>query len=80
MLNQPFFQVTLPIVVSFVVTIWATQHAQNKRFDDFKENFKQFREDFKEFKIDLKEDIKRINGRLDKIEERLNSLELTKWR
>lgn len=80
MLNQPFFQVTLPIVVSFVVTIWATQHAQNKRFDDFKESFKKIEAELKELKTDLKEFRKEINAKFDKFDERIRNIELTKWR
>jgi len=34
LLQQPFFQVTLPIVVTLVVTIWLASWSQNKRFDD----------------------------------------------
>jgi hypothetical protein len=36
-LQQPFFQVTLPLMVTFVAAIWIAQWVQNKRFDDFKE-------------------------------------------
>ena len=34
MLNQPFFQITLPLMITFVVTIWAASWAQNKRLDE----------------------------------------------
>ena len=36
MLNQPFFQVTLPLMVTFIATVWAATYSQNKRFEDLK--------------------------------------------
>lgn len=32
--QQPFFQVTLPIMVTFVATIWLASWAQNKRLEE----------------------------------------------
>jgi hypothetical protein len=32
--QQPFFQVTLPLMVTFVATMWIASWSQNKRFDD----------------------------------------------
>lgn len=34
MLNQPFFQITLPLMGTFVAAIWAASWSQNKRLDD----------------------------------------------
>jgi len=34
MLNQPFFQVALPIMVTMVATVWALISTNNKRLDD----------------------------------------------
>jgi hypothetical protein len=34
MLNQPFFQVALPIMVTMVITVWALISTNNKRLDD----------------------------------------------
>jgi hypothetical protein len=34
MLNQPFFQVTLPIMATMVATAWALISTNNKRLDD----------------------------------------------
>jgi hypothetical protein len=36
MLQQPFFQVSLPIMVTLVATIWLASWSQNKRFDDLR--------------------------------------------
>ena len=30
----PFFQITLPLMVTFVAAIWAASWSQNKRLDD----------------------------------------------
>jgi chaperonin cofactor prefoldin len=73
MLNQPFFQVTLPLMVTFVGALWAAQWSQNKRFDDLKDGMNKR----------LDEIIKRldkIENRLEKLEERLTALEVVKWR
>jgi cytochrome oxidase assembly protein ShyY1 len=34
MLQQPFFQITLPLMVTFVASIWLASWMQNKRLDD----------------------------------------------
>jgi ABC-type sugar transport system permease subunit len=34
MLNQPFFQITLPLMATFVAAIWLASWSQNKRLDD----------------------------------------------
>jgi len=34
LLQQPFFQVTLPIMLTLVVTVWLASWAPNKRLDD----------------------------------------------
>lgn len=34
MLNQPFFQITLPLMGTFIAAIWAASWSQNKRLDD----------------------------------------------
>lgn len=34
MLNQPFFQITLPLIATFVAAIWVASWSQNKRRDD----------------------------------------------
>jgi hypothetical protein len=33
-LNQPFFQVALPIMVTLVASVWALISTNNKRLDD----------------------------------------------
>ena len=34
MLNQPFFQITLPLMATFIGAIWLASWSQNKRLDD----------------------------------------------
>jgi len=34
MLNQPFFQVALPIMVTMVAAVWAMISTNNRRLDD----------------------------------------------
>jgi len=69
MLNQPFFQVALPIMVTLVVTVWAATWTQNKRLDEISKRID-----------DLARRLDRIEARLDQIESRLNALEVRAWR
>lgn len=69
MLDQPFLQITLPLMVTFVATMWAASWLQNKRFDDFKEYFK-----------DINKKLDKIDEKLEKLDERIRNLELMKWR
>ena len=41
-LQQPFVQVALPIIVALMLAAWL----QNKRLDDMNNRFDEFREDF----------------------------------
>jgi hypothetical protein len=72
-LRQPFFQVTLPLMVTFVAAIWIApfgshKWAQNKRFDDFKETTnRRFDEVIKR--------LDRIEAKLDDHEKRLTRVE-----
>lgn len=34
MLNQPFFQVALPIIITMVASVWAVISTNNRRLDD----------------------------------------------
>jgi chaperonin cofactor prefoldin len=65
MLNQPFFQITLPLMVTLVVAIWS----QSRGFDNMNKRL-----DTLEKRLD------KIEAKLDKIEERLKNLEVLKWR
>ena len=44
MWNQPFFQITLPLMVTFIATIWAATWLQNKRLDDIIARLKRIEE------------------------------------
>jgi hypothetical protein len=66
--QQPFFQVTLPLMVTFVAAIWVAQWSQNKRFDDLKADIRQrFDEIIKR--------LDRIETKLDDHEKRIVTLE-----
>jgi len=40
LLQQPFFQVTLPIVIAMVATVWALISTNNRRLDDIRGDLK----------------------------------------
>jgi predicted nucleic acid-binding Zn-ribbon protein len=64
LLQQPFMQVTLPIMVTFVATIWLASWSQNKRFDEVNR------------RLDAIEDrLKAIEKKLDDHTERITRLE-----
>jgi hypothetical protein len=69
MLNQPFFQVALPIMVTFVAAIWGASWSQNKRLDEMGERLD-----------DIVARIGRIEDRLVSIEARLGAVEVKAWR
>jgi len=67
-LQQPFFQVALPIMVTLVATVWTAQWSQNKRFDDLKSDMnRRFDEVIKR--------LDRIEQKLDNHEQRLTRVE-----
>jgi hypothetical protein len=59
--QQPFFQVTLPLMVTFAAAIWLASWAQNKRFDDLKD--------------DINRRLDEIVARLERIEKKLDDHE-----
>jgi septal ring factor EnvC (AmiA/AmiB activator) len=61
-LQQPIFQVTLPIVLAMGGTVWALISTNNRRLDDIRADLK-----------DLRGDLKDVNRRLDKIDETLKT-------
>jgi 23S rRNA C2498 (ribose-2'-O)-methylase RlmM len=72
-LDQPFFQVTLPLMVTFIATIWLANWPRNKRFEDFK--------------LDMNRRLDEIVKRLERLEnlltdhsERIVKLENARWR
>lgn len=63
LLAQPIFQVTLPLMITFVGAIWIAQWSQNRHLDTLNKRID-----------DLKDS---INKRLDGIDKRLDSIEAT---
>lgn len=65
MLNQPFFQVALPIMLTFLIAVWVNNKAfdaTNRRLDDIVAR------------------LGRIEDRLLALERKVNDLELKAWR
>lgn len=69
MLNQPFFQVTLPLMVTFIATIWLAQWSQNKRFDSLEKRIDE-----------IIKRLDRIESKLEDFAHRITTLEAGKWR
>lgn len=90
MLNQPIFQITLPLIVTFVATIWAASWSQNKRTEDIRESLDQRIEDIRESlnqrageinkRLDnILEHLKQIERKLENHAERITKLEVARW-
>ena len=62
--QQPFFQVTLPIMVTFIAVIWLASWSQNKRFDDIHRRLDE-----------IIKRLDRIEAKLDDHEKRIVTLE-----
>jgi uncharacterized protein YPO0396 len=62
LLQQPFFQVTLPLMVTIVAALWAATWSQNKKVDEMGKRI--------DGRID--EMAKRIDGRIDEMAKRLD--------
>jgi hypothetical protein len=65
LLQTPFFQVTLPLMCTFVATVWVAQWAQNKRFDDLNKRFDDLRADLAAFRAEVSARLTRIENKLD---------------
>lgn len=55
MLNQPFFQITLPLAATFVTTVWAAQWSQNKRLDDIIKRLGKIEDELEKLKERMRE-------------------------
>jgi hypothetical protein len=64
LLQQPFFQVTLPLMVTFVAAMWLASWSQNKRFDDIHRRLDE-----------IIKRLDRIEAKLDDHEQRIVRLE-----
>jgi hypothetical protein len=65
MLNQPFFQITLPLLIGIFIASWL----QNKRFDDVNKRIDE-----------IIKRLDRIEALLQNHENRIIKLELERWK
>jgi hypothetical protein len=68
-LNQPFFQVALPIMVTMVITVWALISTNNKRLDDIVGRLGK-----------IEDRLLKIEERLASVEKKVEGLEIKAWR
>lgn len=66
LLQQPFFQVTLPIILAMIAMVWALVSTNNRCLDDI-------RADLKDFRAEMNMRLGQVNGRLDHIDETLKA-------
>ncbi len=68
LLQQPFFQVTLPIVIAMFATVWALISTNNRRLDDI-------RSDLKEMRSEMADGFRKVNETLRTYGEKIAVLE-----
>ena len=61
-LQQPFFQITVPLIAAIRAASWV----QNKRFDDWKKALDDVRTEIRDFRAE-------VNRRFDKVEAKLDN-------
>lgn len=71
LLQQPFFQVTAPLTLAMVSTVWALISTNNRRLDGVRADLTDFRADLKDFRAEVNGRFDRVNTRLDHIDETL---------
>jgi len=71
LLQQPFIQVALPILIGLTLAAWL----QNKRFDDVNRRIDEFRSDMNQRLNDVNQRLDRIETKLDNHNERIARLE-----
>jgi tetrahydromethanopterin S-methyltransferase subunit G len=70
--DRPFFEVTLPLMVTFVVTVWSATWISNKRLEEMS---KRLEERLQDTNKRLDDRFLEVIKRLDKIEARLDRSE-----
>ncbi len=68
--QQPFFQVALPIMITFVIALWY----QNSRLTDLRDTLGKRIDDLR---TDMNARFAGVNTRLDSIDRRLDRIEVT---
>jgi hypothetical protein len=69
MLNQPFFQVALPIMSTILISVWALISTNNRRLDDIVGRLGR-----------IEDRLLAIEARLAAVERKVDALELKAWR
>jgi hypothetical protein len=73
LLQQPFFQVTLPIILAMIATVWALVSTNNRRLDDVRADLKDFRAELKDFRAEVNVRFEQVGRRLDQIDDTLKT-------
>jgi len=79
-LNQPFFQVALPIMVTMVATVWALVSTNNKRLDDIVARLGRIEDEMSARLGRIEDRLLAIENRLSAVERKVDALELKTWR
>jgi chromosome segregation ATPase len=75
-LNQPFFQVSLPIMATILIGVWASISTNNRRLDDLSKRL----DDLAARLGRIEDRLLAIENRLTALERKVDALELKAWR
>jgi hypothetical protein len=70
--QQPFIQIALPIMITFVLSIWLATWTQNKSFGQLGKRIDDFRADVNARFLSIENRLARIESRLDSIDAKLS--------
>jgi hypothetical protein len=76
MLNQPFFQVALPIMFTILIAVWVNSHSFNKGFDGVNKRI----DDMVARLGRIEDRLLGIETRVSGLEGKVDALELKAWR
>ena len=76
MLNQPFFQVALPIMFTILISVWVNNHGINRGFDGVNKRI----DDVVSRLGRVEDRLIGIETRLGAVERKVDALEVKAWR
>jgi len=72
--QQPFFQVTLPLMGTIIVATWAMVSINNRRLDDLKDSIKDLRDSLNKRMDNIENLLRQYGERITRLEERTSPI------
>ena len=74
-----FWIVTLPLMATFIATIWIASWSQNKRIEEISKRIDSLERNFERRLEAIEASLKSIEAKLSNFAERIVKLEVAKW-